>query len=184
MNDRLSPSRIESLTASAANRLATRSSRRSFIGLLSRVSLFAVTTPTILGLLADDASANLGCDCLGRPGDSGCTGSRLCSCGECGHSVSCRGYTGSGCPSTGGTGGVCPPNTHACGVWTCPCPGCPGNLKTWTDCCTTAGQCVNPSSATCVCDTDGVTRATCTYKHFYAGGQAGCNFIVCRHTNC
>lgn len=175
--------RTEWLVGVAARRLATTTTRRSFIGLVARAALALAGTPAILWLSAEDALA-LQCDCAGRACDSGCGSGRSCSCQECGHSVTCKGLTGSGCPSTGGTGGQCPSGTYACGSWTCSCslPGCPNGLRTWTDCCDGAGRCSDPSSARCVCDVDGVRRPTCTYRRCY--GSGACNFIRCRFANC
>lgn len=180
-------SRTSALTESAASKLASRTTRRSFLGRLARISLVAVGTPFVLGVTAEQAFA-LDCDCAGPNCDQGCGPNRSLSCQRTGHSVTCKGLTGSGCPATGGVGGRCPNNTRACGSWTCTgcsVPGCPGNVRTWIDCCATGGQCDNASSSRCVCDVDGFTRATCKNHHCYDnGGGGGCSYIRCRYSNC
>jgi hypothetical protein len=186
MSDRSSSSLV---TERIAQDLAKRTGRRTFLGYLGRFALIAAGSPAFLSLTAREALA-LQCDCSGRNCDQGCGGPRSLSCQHNGHSVTCKGLTGSGCPATGGTGGVCPNNTHACGSWTCTncgVPGCPNNTRTWVDCCadTSSSLCDSSSSAQCICDVDGVTRATCKYRHCYAnGGGTGCNFIRCRWANC
>lgn len=176
------------LAEMAAQGLAKRSSRRSFLGYLGKVALFAAGAPAFINMTAREALA-LQCNCDGPGCNQGCGSPRPLTCGQQGHSVTCKGLTGSGCPATGGTGGVCPNNTHPCGSWTCQCalPGCPNNTRTWVDCCadTSSSLCDAASSAQCICDVDGVTRATCKYHHCYSnGGGTGCNFIRCRWANC
>jgi hypothetical protein len=180
-------------TQGLATRLATRTSRRGFLGHVGRVALTVAGGTAIMALLPSAAGALLQCDCAGPACNHGCSGNRHCDCedqhgsqGHCGHSVTCLGLTGSGCPATGGTGGTCPPNSHPCGSWACTCAQCTGGVRIWTDCCDDTGStvCDPADSATCICDVDGIWRPRCTYKHCYTGGGGGCNFIRCRYETC
>lgn len=172
-------SQLQSVTANLSKNVASRVSRRSFLGRVGRLTMVMAAAGTVVGITADEASA-LQCDCAGRVGDANCTGNRTApsGCRDTGHSVTCLGLTG--------TGGQCPPNTVACGSWPCNCPTsvCASGTRIWTDCCA-SGQCSGASSCRCVRDTDGVLRRTCCNKKFYANGGSNCShFIRCRYARC
>lgn len=173
---------IERTTGAAAAFLASRMSRRSFLGRVTKYSVASVAGAAGAGILVNPALATLTCD-FSFTCDSGCAGDRRPPCGA-GRSITCLGYTGSNCPSTGGTGGTCPNCSTACGSWHFSCPSCPSGIKTFTDCCATCDQCSAASSCVCKCDIDGVQRAHCCFKHCWKGGQSGCNYVVCRTQNC
>jgi hypothetical protein len=166
---------LEGVTSHVAQALARNHSRRSFLGRVAKYS-FAMTVGGAAAERFVEPALALACDCSGPGCSSGCTGDRSCNCAHCGHSVSCRGLTG--------TGGQCPSCTLACGSWVCSCSSCSSGYRLWTDCCANCDQCGQASSARCVVDTDGVSRPTCTYRHCYSGGESGCSFIVCRYEQC
>jgi hypothetical protein len=167
---------IESLVLNSTRKLsvfvASRTSRRSFIARTTSVAAAAAVGAAIF----PDPAAALACDCAGPGCTTGCGGDRSAGCDANGHSVSCNGLTG--------VGGLCPPNSTACGAWTCSCSSCSSGVRLWTDCCATANQCHDASSCVCVPDTDGVTRGTCCHHHCYQGGPNNCNFIICRFEKC
>jgi hypothetical protein len=169
----------ESLVLNATRRfssvVATRSSRRSFIGRAGRFAFVLAAGGAMATRFADPALA-LMCDCAGPGCNTGCSGDRSKTCDVGGHSVSCKGLTG--------TGGECPNCTVPCGVWTCGCSSCASGTRIWTDCCANCDQCSSGSSCRCVRDTDMVTRKTCCFRHCYQGGQSDCHFIVCRFEQC
>lgn len=180
MND----SHVLRATQRFSTTVASRTSRRS---LIARATGAAFLVAVGSGLVAEDASAALQCDCDNEPNcnyvhRSDCAADRTrspCTTGAGPHkSVTCGGLTG--------VGGQCPSGSTACGSWTCgTMSGCScANGKVWTDCCATADQCHDESSCICVSDTDGVYRASCCYHHCYNGGPDNCNFIYCRFGKC
>jgi hypothetical protein len=174
------PSLIETAASGIAKGVASRYSRRSFVGHLGRVAIVLTGSGAGVGLLASPASA-LQCDGCDPDCAQGC-GNGNCPCSTCGHSVTCKGLTG--------TGGRCPSNTFACGSWVCSCPSCPSpHLRRWTDCCGT-GQCNGGANCHCHSDVDGRSRPTCCYTKCYKTGNGGgagtCSdaYIVCRFEKC
>jgi hypothetical protein len=171
-------SQLQSVTANLSKNVASRVSRRSFLGRVGRLTMVMAAAGTVVGMTAEEAFA-LQCDCAGRDCDAGCSGNRTApsGCRGTGHSVTCRGLTG--------VGGRCPDNTVGCGSWSCGnCSACASGVRIWTDCCAT-GQCSGASSCRCVRDTDGVLRRTCCNKKCYAGGGSNCShFIRCRYARC
>jgi len=169
-------SQLQRATAGLSTKVASRVSRRSFLGRVGRLTMVMAAAGTIVGITAEEAFA-LQCDCDGRRCDAGCTGSRTApsGCRTGGHSVTCNGLTG--------TGGQCPSNSVRCGSWSCSCSTsvCASGTRIWTDCC---ASCSSASSCRCVRDTDGVLRRTCCNKKCYVGGSNCSHFIRCRYAQC
>jgi hypothetical protein len=180
---------ISASVGGIAERLASRVTRRSFLGRVGRFALVLAESGTLLGAISKGAQATLlgPCDCSNERGcDSGCTGSRPCptNCanppptGGCDHSISCKGLV----PGTNG----CPTGSTHCGHWACSCTTCTSGVSRWHDCCDTANQCASSSTCSCdVLDTDGVRRPTCCFKRCYNGNNyTACSYIVCRYRTC
>ena len=175
----LGTSTAETLTAGLSRRFASRHSRRSFVGRVSKYSIALTAGMAAANRVVEPAFGTLICDCgNAEQCGSGCTGDRPCpsGCDHCGHSISCLKLTGQG--------GSCPSGTAYCGAWICSCDSCPSGFKQWSDCCANADQCSAESSCRCPSDTDGESRVTCCLRHCYAGGQDDCHFIYCRVTHC
>lgn len=172
MNQELTSSRIANSTRRMSTGLASRISRRSFLGRAGKFALVIGGGGTAVGILADPALATLQCDTC-HPTCTACSTSNRPDpgCTAPGSSVTCKGLTG--------TGGVCPNSTVTCGSWACNCSSCSSGSKRWTDCCETGTHC--DGGARCVTDVDGETRPTCRFRKCYPSSQGTCSqYIRCR----
>lgn len=146
--------------------LASRYSRRSFLGTVGRGT---VTLSLLAGsaALLDSSSAE--------------AHSVPCPCpGGCGLSVTCYQYWGDG--------NTCPPGTCGCGWWTTCASPCSA-AKVWSDCCsdgtacTGGAQCINGAPScwnhktySCGCAT---TSAHIVCRRWYCRGDLACTYGAC-----
>lgn len=176
---------ISASAGGIAERLASRVTRRSFLGRVGRFALVLAGSGTVVGAISKGARATLlgPCDCSDElQCDSTCTGVRPRPSGCASpydHSISCNKLIGrASCPTN--------PATVHCGHWVCSCPTSirPSGMSRWHDCCASAGQCAGLSTCRCMPDIDNVMRPTCCFKRCYSNEQTPCSYIVCRFRTC
>lgn len=162
-------SRVVRMTQSAARSLASRTSRRSFIGRIGRTAVLAATTGAFLGTVGvEEGLAHHwgGCgSCQNPPIGGGC-------CGQ--NTIGCANLTGSN---------SCPGNTCNCGCWTITVSSstCASRRREWCDCC---GGCADGSNCNCI-TVGGVPHPTCCRHKEWNDGCQGCaKHIKCRRHRC
>ncbi len=172
-----SASRLSRSTGHVATEVASRISRRSFIGRVGKLALVTAGGSAVLAFLADPAYALL-CNCEGPDCSNDCGNGRPDpgGCDQFSHSVTCAAL---------GFSGVCPNTTVQCGFWFCySCSACGGGTRKWTDCCETGHHCDNQSDCDCIKDVDDKKRPTCCHRRCYDQQHQACDYIRCRFADC
>lgn len=154
---------LENLNESISRSLASRFSRRSFMGRLGKGAVAATLGSAGVALVRPEAALAASCP-------SGCN----CAC-----SVSCEylpGWGQNSCPTNGY--GTC-----ACGSWCFSTTQCPSGIRRWDDCCGINYCTKNPGTG-CYC-VSSVNRPSCCNTKTYSGGCGDASSIVaCRMNTC
>lgn len=162
------PSHLATTAGNLARRLATRTSRRSFIGRVGQAALVGAAASTGLGVLgAREALAhNSGCGSC-----SGIVGFPQNCCDQL--TVGCKNLTGVN---------ACPSNTCNCGCWivNVSTSTCGSGRREWCDCC---GECGSGGQCNCV-DVNGTLHPTCCRHKEYSGCATCSGHIHCRKHRC
>jgi hypothetical protein len=154
--------KLEETSGSLTRALASRTSRRSFMGRLGRGAIAASLGAAGAQLLAPAAAQAVGCG----------------SCSGC--SIGCGNLNQWNRNS-------CPPGSCSCGSWVIRVASstCSSTLRRWTDCCNT-GWCGDHAGGNCnSIGDDGRRHPSCCNPREYFNGSCNANGrIVCRRHSC
>jgi hypothetical protein len=184
--------RLSTAAGRMSQGIASRMSRRSFVGYAGKVAVGATLGSALISIFPEQATAAQGLpdgtildgilevdETLSPCSDEPCScGS---SCRSAAGGVNCCGRKSATCGSIGSPG-ACPSGSCICGSWTTCSNSCASNTKTLHDCC---GGCDSGLGCRCVQGSDGNLHPSCCRTKCYGGGCNTCSsYIKCRYSKC